>query len=255
MAFLHRLLEQRARRQRHGEQVGKFDVIGELVEIIPLVAQAPGEKILRVRRVHELALQEVRRSGHERAIRQRAQGRQRRDVHVRGDERLVRVPHVADHHHAFVGAGDDAVRERRRIGPGERRFHLDSKPLVRQERIGEREVVVAKTEPVPPDELALVAGASAAPDRIRDQAFELETQHDRPGVRIATDEAGLARIVKRIEVVGRVARRVDVDLLKRQRTGRTGGHATLPDEGESARRPMRAASRYKATPIRLPTSR
>ena len=110
---------------------------------------------------------------------------------------------------------------------------------------------------MPLGERAVVGRSTMPLDLVGDQAFELEPEHDRPRVRIRTYQRRLAGIVKRVEVVGRVARRVDVNLLEPTRPADrrivTGiRHCVLARRSAIA---VSVRAGYSGTPIRRPTSR
>ena len=104
-----------------------------------------------------------------------------------------------------------------------------------------------------PDGLAVRVAMEV--DRVLDEALELKTEHDRAGERIAVDEPYLARIVERIEIVGGVAGRVDVDLLERVRhraaIGRIAGHRRAVHVAPSAFRRVSKCGSEMYFPTRM----
>ena len=62
------------------------------------------------------------------------------------------------------------------------------------------------------DRIGLVMGITIKVELVLQQLLELETENDGARVRVTLDQAATPRLMKRIEVIGGVARSVDVNL-------------------------------------------
>src|SRR5207253_4412591 len=93
-------------------------------------------------------------------------------------------------------------------------LEIEPERLVRRQRVGKGDLVIAVMQIVPGDEVVLALQLAAQIYLMLDQELELEAEDDAARIRVAADATALARLMERIEVVSGIARRVDVNLLK-----------------------------------------